>query len=247
MAHHDAVIFRVTAGRNDGAAVPRRVRRRDSTLLLIKPRDVVVGKFLDRVERNDVPAVGFDLRIVQPAHNSIDFALILGINFRPQDVPRNFPIELPVVFRLVMQERFDDSEKVLGLFRQQMAVLIANLFRRAFEVHVDPAITIEAVAASHSIIFGNRGLPLGKPERRNRKHGERDDDQRDGFGLHVFPFECPLRFGHSRPFRAGITTVIEFWTGSRGFFILSIRLLKYRFCFGLLIVVYGIYEGNHRH
>ena len=64
VAHDDAMVFRITAGRDHRAAITRRVRSRHTAQLLIKPGHVVIRQFLERVERHDVPAVDFDASVV---------------------------------------------------------------------------------------------------------------------------------------------------------------------------------------
>src|SRR5262249_20306990 len=60
MAHHDAVIFRITSGRHNRAAVTRRMRGWSAVLLLFQPGNVVVRKLFERVESDNVPAVSLN-------------------------------------------------------------------------------------------------------------------------------------------------------------------------------------------
>ena len=53
----------------------------------------------------------------------------------------------------MLQKWFCDAQQVLDLFCQQLAVLIANLFRRSFEMNIDPAVLLEAIASLQTIVF----------------------------------------------------------------------------------------------
>src|SRR5713101_8146768 len=96
VAHHDAMIFGVTAGRDNCATVPGRVRRRQPALFLVQPGQVIVGKLLERVQRYNVPAIDFNSAVVEAFHDAVEFALKLNINFRPEKVARGVTIELPI-------------------------------------------------------------------------------------------------------------------------------------------------------
>jgi len=41
------------------------------------------------------------------------------------------------------QHWLQHAQQIRGLFRQQLAVLIADLFRRAFQMYIDPSVALE--------------------------------------------------------------------------------------------------------
>ena len=118
MAHYDAMVFGVAAGRDDRAAVARRVRGWNPALLFVEPRQIIIRKLLERVERDDVPTISFDARVVHSLDDAVEFALIFGIDLRPQDVLRCLAIKVPIALRLVLQEWLCDAQQVFHLFRQ---------------------------------------------------------------------------------------------------------------------------------
>src|SRR5438045_366764 len=74
-------------------------------------------------------------------------------------------IEVPGVFAFVLQEGFAYAEKVLGFLRQQLAVLVPDLFGRALQMDINPAIPFEAITAFQAIVFRDGGFPLRKAKR----------------------------------------------------------------------------------
>ena len=118
MAHHDAMVFGVAAGGDDRAAIAWRVRGGNAALLFVEPRQIVIRKLLERVESDYVPTISCHARVIYPYDDAVEFALILRIDLRPQDVLRCLAIKVPIALRLVLQEWLCDAQQVFDLFRQ---------------------------------------------------------------------------------------------------------------------------------
>jgi hypothetical protein len=92
----------------------------------------------------------------------LQFLLVFLVDMRPQDVLRRGTIEVPIALGAVDVLELHDSEAVLDFRRQQISVLVANVGRRAFQMHIDPAATLEAISALQTglvtfgcVLFGN--------------------------------------------------------------------------------------------
>src|SRR5207302_8641844 len=101
VSHRDAPVFGVAPGRDDCAAIARRVRRGYLSLLLLQPRQVVIRQLFERVKRDDVPAIDFDTTVIQTFDDSVYLSLKLIVNLRPKDFLRSLSIEVPVLLRFV--------------------------------------------------------------------------------------------------------------------------------------------------
>jgi hypothetical protein len=60
----------------------------------------------------------------------------------------------------MLEKWFSNAYQVLNFSGQQFSVLVSNLFRRAFQMHVDPTIPLESIAALHAVILRNGWFPL---------------------------------------------------------------------------------------
>src|SRR5262245_41343887 len=147
MAHHDAPVSRITAGRHYCAAISRRVSGRNLPLVFVEPWHVIVRKLFQTVERYDVPAISLYSHVIEAPDNCIEFTLVLSFNLRPEQVLSRLAIKVPVSPAFVLQKGFSDTKNVFDLFGEQLAVLISDLFRRSFEMHVDPSVSFESIAS----------------------------------------------------------------------------------------------------
>ncbi len=64
----------------------------------------------------------------------------------------------------MLQEWFQHPEQIFSLSGQKLAVLVADLFGRPFEVYIDPSVALETVTTFETVIFRDAGFPLPKPE-----------------------------------------------------------------------------------
>src|SRR5260370_25216670 len=86
--------------------------------------------------------------------DAVNLGLELRVDLRPKNFLRRLAIEVPIALRLMLQKRPQHAQQVLRLLSQQGTVLIANFVRRAFEVHVNPAVALKAVAPLQTIVLG---------------------------------------------------------------------------------------------
>ena len=138
------------------------MRGRHTAQLLIKPGHIVIGQFLQRVERDNVPAIGFDSGVVQSQHDAVDLALVFRVDLWPENFLRGLAVKIPIAFGLMQQKRFRDAQEIARLFRQQVTVLITNLLRRAFKVNVNPSVAVEAITSLQASIRVSSGGSAGR-------------------------------------------------------------------------------------
>src|SRR5207302_1440230 len=96
---------------------------------------------------------GLDSGVVQSQHDAVDLALVFGVDFRPENFLRSLAVKVPIAPGFVQQERFSDAQEIARFFRQQITVLVANLLRRAFEMNVNPAVAVEAIASLQASVW----------------------------------------------------------------------------------------------
>ncbi len=104
----------------------------------------VVRPLFRRVQGDDIPDVMLDPARVQPVRDPLHFVAILLLDVRPQHCParpcgkRPSPscchASVPAAITF---------EPVLDLGRQQHAMLITDLRRRSFQMHIRPAILLQ--------------------------------------------------------------------------------------------------------
>ena len=69
----------------------------------------------------------------------------------------------------MLEERLYDSQEIVDLLCQKLPVLIADLFRRALKMNIDPAITLETVASFQTVVFRRTRFPLDGPKSADTK------------------------------------------------------------------------------
>ena len=142
---YDSAVLGVAAGGNEGAAVAGagKLRRAQPVLLLIKPGNVIAGYFQRGVQRDDVVEISFHALGVHAIDDALKFLAIFLFNFGPQNVARGFAEEIPVASGLVGNVDPICIQHVFDVMREPVAMLEADLQRRAFGVNVNPAAAIE--------------------------------------------------------------------------------------------------------
>ncbi len=147
VTHHDAMIFSVAAGRDHRAAIAWRVRR---NFYRQASQEILWAKIYAEFQ-TEIDGIS---AIVKAADDAVNLGLELRVDLRPKNFLRRLAIEVPIVLRLMLQKRPQHAQQVLRLFSQQGTVLIANFVGRAFEVHVNPAVALKAVAPLQTIVLG---------------------------------------------------------------------------------------------
>ncbi len=100
------------------------------------------------------------MRACESIHDAFELGLILGIDFRPQHRARGGAEKFPVALRDVSHLQADGSERVANFRREKIAVLVADIVGRAFEVDVNPAPAFEAVRFREGGVVSRRGLRI---------------------------------------------------------------------------------------
>ena len=150
MRDHDLAVLRITARRDEGRAVTRRVNRRriHRMLLLIQPRNVVLTQLHRPVQSHNVPYIDLDASRLRACGNALQLRLVLLANVRPEHLLRRIPKEPPVALRAVNVFHLEDVKGIGDLRSKQVAVLEPHFFRTPFEVDVGPPAPLEAVTTS---------------------------------------------------------------------------------------------------
>ena len=152
----DAVVFRVSAGGDERAAIARRRghRRIRAMLTRVQLRNVIVGHFFEGVQGHDVPNIG-KLRPDRGerrrrGHSRGDggkLLLVFGVNVRPQNVLSHTAEKFPIALGAIGAVQAHGGHRVYDFPGQQEAVLEADLFRGTFQMDVDPAAVFKVIAA----------------------------------------------------------------------------------------------------
>src|SRR5262249_8963716 len=153
--HHDPAVFRPASGRDERAAITRGLGRGLQTLLFFHPRHVILRQLDEGVHRNHIVTIELHAFRRRARDDAVNLLLILLVHLRPEHLLGGAAVEIPIAFGLTLQQRFHHTQQILDLFREQRAVLIADLIGRAFEVDVDPSITLESPGAFQLFIRRN--------------------------------------------------------------------------------------------
>ena len=156
MRDDDLVILGHASGGDERAAIPRRFQLRIlcSFLLLGQPRQVVIGHFLEGIERDNIPDIEIHALRLDSIRDALQLLLILAIDMRPEHLTSGSPEEFPILPRLVHVEQFDGFKRILDLRRQEITMLIADVGRRALEMNVRPASLLKSISLLQSSIRG---------------------------------------------------------------------------------------------
>jgi hypothetical protein len=120
MSNDNLVILGHATSRNKCAAVARRLQLRILRRLLLfrQPRQVIIRYFFERVQGDDVPHIEIYTLRLDAVSNPLQFLLILGIDMRPEHVPRRIAKELPISSGLVGIKELDGLKRVGNLGSQ---------------------------------------------------------------------------------------------------------------------------------
>src|SRR5258708_25263100 len=86
--------------------------------------------------------------------NALQFPLIFSVDVRPENFPSGLAKEIPIALGLVGVEELDRFEGIGNFRSEQIAVLEADVGRRAFEVDIGPTALLEAVSVFEAGIGG---------------------------------------------------------------------------------------------
>ena len=109
-------------------------------VLLFVPLDVVGIPLQKSIQRNDVPHVQPNSVRVQSSGDAFQLVAILLLDVRPELALGGVAKEIPASLGVVSQLERDHALRVADLRRQQVTVLITDLRRRAFQMHVGPPV-----------------------------------------------------------------------------------------------------------
>src|SRR5690242_9623779 len=111
-----------------------------------QPWHVVIGQFRNCVESDEI--VEIDVRALhsQTIHHSSQLLLILRVDFGPEHPVRDVAKKIPISSSVVGHFKAHRGESVCNFGREQVAVLVPDLERRTFQVHVNPSVALKAVS-----------------------------------------------------------------------------------------------------
>ena len=163
---HNLMIFRHASSGNECAAVPgsSKLRRLGGFLLLVEPREIVVGHFLKGVERHNVVHVEIDSVRLDAIGDALQLPLIFDVDVGPKHLPRRGAKELPIPLRRMRVKQFDRLKRVGDLGREKITVLVADIRWAAFDVYVRPPALLEAI----SLLQSRVGLGCSRCRRHRR-------------------------------------------------------------------------------
>ena len=92
--------------------------------------------------------------LIQAVGDALQLFLILGVDLGPEHFAPGAAEEVPAAGGVVGHFQADHAVEIGDFGRHQVAVLDADIVRRAFEVDVGPAAALEAVAAAEGYVVG---------------------------------------------------------------------------------------------
>ena len=118
----------------------------------VEPGNVIIRQLHEGVQRDNVVNIHGHTARLRALGDAVQFVLVFGIDVRPQHIVRGFAEEIPIALGIVRVFELHGRERILDLGREQIAVLVADVIRRAGEMHVGPAAAFKSVRADEARI-----------------------------------------------------------------------------------------------